>query len=374
MNGPNQELVHLLDLCKKNAKEQGGKAVSFKLRSFSSAIQAIQNYPNKITGSEDVKGIKGIGKGMLTRVDEYCNTGTIAEAQERMEKEHIPINDSKDIDIKMLMRITGIGEKKAEKLYKDGWRLYDLLDTCQDLKKAEKLIKDKVITHHQYLGAKYYKDLEQRIPHKEIDQVNKYLQHWIKEFHADVEYQILGSYRRNAETSGDIDVLLSNPGVKTYTDLEKASNTLPKLVQFLTEKGFLVDHLTKDGKSKYMGMCRIENKPIRRIDIRFVPYESKGAAILYFTGSGDFNPIMRKWAIQQGYKLNEYGLWKKVGNGKITKDTEFQFCDCSHSEIDIFRELNMPYLTPEERHTVTTPEFIKYRTAMDTQLRNASKN
>lgn len=374
MNGPNHELVHLLDLCKKNAKEQGGKAVSFKLRSFSSAIQAIQNYPSKIINSSEVKGTKGIGKGMLTRIDEYCNTGTIAEAQERMEKEHNPITDSRYVDIEMLMRITGIGVKKAEKLYNDGWRLYELLETCQNPVKAEKLMKDKVITHHQYLGAKYYKDLEQRIPHKEISLINQYLQNWIKDFHPNIEYQILGSYRRNAETSGDIDILLSNPTVKTSNDLEKASDTLPRLVQFLTEKGFIVDHLTKDGKSKYMGMCAIENNPVRRIDIRFVPYESKGAATLYFTGSGDFNPIMRKWAIQQGYKLNEYGLWKKVGSGKITKDTEFNFCDCSHSETAIFSELNMPYLTPQERHNVSSTEFIKYRIAMDTKLKNSTKN
>lgn len=370
-DSPNKELIHLLKLCKSKVNKEGGKAISFKLRSFATAIKIITELTDKITNVDQVRGVKGLGKGMLSRIEEFCTTGTIQEIQEELERELRPINDSRDVDIEMLMTITGVGLRKAEKLYKDGWRLYDLLDTCQDLKKAEKLIKDKVITHHQYLGAKYYTDLEKRIPHREIDQVNQYLQQWVTEFHPNLEFQILGSYRRNAETSGDIDVLLSNPSIKTSVDLEKTSNTLPMFIQFLTDKGFLVDHLTKDGKSKYMGMCRIENNPIRRIDIRFVPYESKGAAILYFTGSGDFNPIMRKWAIQQGYKLNEYGLWRKIGNGKITKDTDFEFCECSVSESAIFDELNMPYLTPEERHNVSSQEFIKYRTMMDTQLKNA---
>lgn len=372
MNGPNQELVHLLELCKKNAKEQGGNAVAFKLRSFSSAIKVIENFPVKITSANQLKGVKGVGKGMITRVQEYCNTGVIAEVQERMEKENAPINDSRDVDVKGLMMITGIGEKKAEKLYNDEWRLSDLVETCQDPVKAEKLICDKVITHHQYLGAKYFQDLEQRIPHDEITTAESYLREWIPEFRPDCEFQILGSYRRNAKTSGDIDVLLSIPSVKTDEDMVKSCNLLPQLVNFLTKKKFLVDHLTKDGKSKYMGMCKIGDNPVRRIDIRFVPYESKGAAILYFTGSGEFNRIMRKWAVQQGYKLNEYGLWKRIGDSKITKDTEFTFCSCSDTEEMIFKELNMPYLTPPQRHNVSSNEFVKYQTNMDNWIKNKS--
>jgi DNA polymerase/3'-5' exonuclease PolX len=370
----NKELLHLLKLCKNKANKEGGKAIGFKLRSFTSAIQVIQNYPNMITNVDQVKGIKGLGKGMLSRINEFCNTGTIQEIQEELKRELQPINDSREVDIEGLQTITGVGVKKAEKLYNNGWRLFDLLSTCQEPLKAEKLINDKVITHHQYVGAKYYDDIEKRIPHKEIDLANKYLQKYIEEFNPYIELQILGSYRRNADTSGDIDLLLTNPKVKTLVELEKTASTLPTFVQFLTDKGFIVDHLTKEGKSKYMGLCRIENNPIRRIDIRFVPYESKGAAILYFTGSGEFNPIMRKWAIHQRYKLNEYGLWRKIGNGKITKHTEFELCECSHSESAIFNELNMPYLTPQERHNVSSSEFIKYRTAMDITLNNGPKN
>ena len=358
MSGPNQELVYLLDLCRKNAKERGGKAVAFKLRSFSSAIQAIQNYPTKITSSADVKGMKGVGKGMLARIDEYCNTGTIAEVNEQ--QTNTGINH-----IQELMKITGIGEKKAEKLYNDGWKQSTLVEECKNIKKATELIKNKVITHHQYLGAKYFEDLEQRIPHDEITTAEAYLRQWIPEFRPDCEFQILGSYRRNAVTSGDMDVLLTIPSVKTDEDMLIICDILPQLVNFLTNKQFLVDHLTKDGKSKYMGMCKIGDNPVRRIDIRFVPYESKGAAILYFTGSGEFNRIMRKWAIQQGYKLNEYGLWKRIGEGKITKNTKFSFCPCSDSEEMIFKELNMPYLTPPQRHNVLSGEFVKYQAAMD---------
>ena len=44
----------------------------------------------------------------------------------------------------------------------------------------------------------------------------------------------------------------------------------------------------------------------RHIDIKLVPYESMPCALLYFTGSGEFNREMRTKALAMGYSLNEY--------------------------------------------------------------------
>ena len=49
-----------------------------------------------------------------------------------------------------------------------------------------------------------------------------------------------------------------------------------------------------------MGICITSDKIAGRIDIRFIPYESYFPAILYFTGSGEFNRIMRKEANDKG--------------------------------------------------------------------------
>jgi hypothetical protein len=48
-----------------------------------------------------------------------------------------------------------------------------------------------------------------------------------------------------------------------------------------------------------------------QIDLRVVPAESLGAALLYFTGSKGHNVALRQLAIQQGLKLNEYGLFRE---------------------------------------------------------------
>ena len=80
----------------------------------------------------------------------------------------------------------------------------------------------------------------------------------------------------------------------------------------------------------------------RRLDIRFVPYESWSSALLYFTGSKDFNQKMRYHAKQLGYKLNEYGLYKINQDGSETLIN-------TNSEKDIFMELKLKYVTPSKR-------------------------
>jgi DNA polymerase/3'-5' exonuclease PolX len=92
-----------------------------------------------------------------------------------------------------------------------------------------------------------------------------------------------------------------------------------------------------------MGICKLSSEHVgRRIDIRFVTYPSYGAAMLYFTGSGKFNKIMRYHANQRGYTLNEYGLFHYVNDIKGAQVH-------TYTEQDIFRILNFVYLKPEER-------------------------
>ena len=89
--------------------------------------------------------------------------------------------------------------------------------------------------------------------------------------------------------------------------------------------------------TKYMGFCKYKNNPVRRIDIRYVPYKYYHSALLYFTGSADLNKQMRSIAIK-GYKLSEYGLFDK--NDKRIK---------TKSERDIFKKLGLEYLHPRLR-------------------------
>ena len=87
-----------------------------------------------------------------------------------------------------------------------------------------------------------------------------------------------------------------------------------------------------------MGFGQYKENPPRRIDIRFIPYDSWISALVYFTGSAELNKKMRNIAKIKKLKLSEYGLFK--ANGEKIEIT---------SERDIFDILGIEYLIPRLR-------------------------
>jgi DNA polymerase/3'-5' exonuclease PolX len=57
-----------------------------------------------------------------------------------------------------------------------------------------------------------------------------------------------------------------------------------------------------------------------QVDVRAVPEQSYGAALLYFTGSKAHNIALRAIAVRRCWKLNEYGLFS--GRRRIAGETE----------------------------------------------------
>lgn len=344
-----QEKNYEIQELKKN-KEHDKKEVSgltFKVINFRKAIKAIKDHPTKITKGSDLKDIKGIGKGIMDRIDEIIKEGTlkneIAEGNNA---------ETKFTNIENLEKITGIGPSKAKTLHDQKITLEILLKEMEDIggdftkiSPSNHLSK---LTHHQLVGVKYYNDIEQPIPRKEILGLQIKLKKFISQISDKYEVIICGSFRRQKPTSGDIDVLILNPDLPTEEVIKKSKlNHLTIIVEHLTKKKFIIDNLTEDGGTKYMGMCRATKAGLgRRIDIRLIPYTSKGAAMLYFTGSGNFNMVMRARALKKGYTINEYGIYttKKVDK-KIVKNKLVP----TASEEDIFKVVGMDYLAPKDR-------------------------
>ena len=176
------------------------------------------------------------------------------------------------------------------------------------------------------IGLKYLEDFEKRIPRSEIDIFHGIINEIIFNLNPDIIYNICGSYRRGNDDSGDIDVLISHPSDTKY---------LTKLVKVLKDANICIDDLTSKGNKKYMGVCKILQIP-RRLDIRYIEYESYYAALLYFTGSKEFNVRIRKLALARGFSLNEYGL--------INKDTDEKII--LTSEHELFDILEIDYIEP----------------------------
>jgi DNA polymerase beta len=307
----------------------------YRLKQIKNVISIIREYPKEIKSGKDLENIKGIGKGSITRIDEILEKGSLSEIKIDAErKEYLK-------EVEELEQIFGIGRKKA----------YDLITkhkikSIKDLKKAYN--KGEIeLTDQQIVGLKYYNIYKENIPRNEIDQIDKFLFKIIKLVDERLFHTICGSYRRNKMTSNDIDILISHPNIKTKMDIHKHENLLLKLVKKLKEINFLVADLTdRDIEVKYMGFAKFKDNPVRRIDIRYIPYDSWATGLLYFTGSGDFNKKMRELAIELGYKLNEFGLYKV----SYKKDVEILKQIKTNSEKEIFDHLGMEYLTPDKRY------------------------
>ena len=294
-----------------------------------------------------MESVKGIGKGTMDRIDEIIKEGTL--------KNEIPEGSNqnqKRENLEKLEKITGIGPAKAKSLNDLNITFEMLMNEMKNIEGDFSNIKPDMnlskLTHHQLIGVKYFNDIEQPIPRKEILSIRLKLLKFISQINTNYEVIVCGSFRRKKQTSGDIDVLILSPELPTEEIIKSSTiNHLQVIVEHLKKKKLIIDSLTEDGGTKFMGICKATRAGLgRRIDIRLIPYQSKGAAMLYFTGSGDFNKIMRTEALKKGYTINEYGIYKLKKQGK--KMVKGEIIPTSNEE-DIFEIIGMEFLKPEQR-------------------------
>jgi len=222
-----------------------------------------------------------------------------------------------------LANLYGVGPVKIKDLM-------EKVNSFEELKEKPELLNDK-----QKIGLKYYDDMIQRIPmyegKKHYDIINKTFNKTYK----DIEFELVGSYRRQNINMGDIDILIKN----------KPNLELKNLITELKSSGYIIETLA-NGKNKFMGLCKLSPElPARRIDILIADPSYYYYALLYFTGSYQFNIYMRRIAQQKNLSLSEYGLKDK--KGEIIDTT-----DKIKSEKDIFDYLDIPYVLPENRDKI----------------------
>ena len=301
----------------------------YRLKSITTAIKSIEKYNKdkmKVSDLDELAKIKGIGEGTIRRIKEIIQTGKLKE---------IKITKDDKIYLKMIEEledIQGIGRITAYKLFKE----YKIKSIDELIEKVN--LKEIEVSDNIKIGLKYVNKLDTKIPRSQIDKFKEYILNTLLEIDPKLFGTICGSYRRLKETSGDVDLIIVHTDYKHLNDNLK-KNYIDIFITHLIRNNIIIESLTKtDVKTKYMGIFKWKDSKPRRIDVRFIPYESYYSAILYFTGSKDFNTNMRLNAIAQNYTLNEYGLYDE--NNKLIK---------VKSEKEIFDILGMEYITPDKR-------------------------
>lgn len=286
----------------------------FKASAYQKVIDNIEVHDQDIKTVEDVQTIKGVGKGIQEKIAEYLHNKKIHAVEDALK-------DSKYILGKQLLSIYGIGPAKVQELL-------DKISSIQELIDNSDMLNDK-----QKIGLKYYTDLQQRIPIQEGKQHYKIIKKAIEKVSQNTEFEMVGSFRRHNKDLGDIDILIK----------ENASFNLKAFINHMQSQEYIIEVLAS-GKNKFMGICRLKpDLPARRIDVLVADNSYYYFALLYFTGSYQFNIYMRKIALAQGLSLSEYGF--KDNKTKKLIDTT----DAINSEEDIFKYLDIPYVQPNKR-------------------------
>ncbi len=310
----NEKFIDLMEQLANIMLKQGEP---FRARAYQKAQETIMAYPADILSPDDLKGKPNIGPTIMEKLNEYVQTGTLRVLER--EKTN-PVN--------ILGEVYGIGPKKAKELVDKGVTTIEALRANQDT----------LLNETQKVGLKYYEDILKRIPRSEIEEYKSlFTKEFLKAQQAQAEeakFEIVGSYRRGAESSGDIDVIITS----------KTPAVFINFIDSLIKTGVIQEVLSR-GPTKCLVITKLPNKETsRRVDFLYTTPEEFPFAILYFTGSKIFNTVMRHEALAKELTMNEHGLYSLVGKKKGEK-VEHIF----RTEKDIFDYLGLEYKAPHER-------------------------
>jgi len=308
----NEKLIDLLDELAKFMVKRGEP---FRARAYQKAQESIITYPDEINerNYQQLISLPGVGETIVKKIKEYIHTGTLR----LLERERL---DPKNI----FSEIYGVGPKKASELVNKG------ISTIRQLRENQD-----ELNNVQKIGLQYYEDVLQRIPRSEIERFQDTFQELFNQVKDDKsQYEVVGSFRRGAKTSGDIDVIITSEKREIFN----------QFIDKLLEEKIIVELLSR-GNTKSLVIAKLPSSEVsRRVDFMYTSKEEYPFAILYFTGSKIFNTVMRGRALTMGYSLNEHGLYKMDGKKKGAKlDRIF------HDEKEIFDFLKMEYKEPNQR-------------------------
>ncbi len=299
----------------------------FKKKAYFNAASSIRGVAEPLRSGAQAARLPGVGKAIAEKIEEIIKTGTLHQYED----------SRKELEaVERLSAVSGIGPSTALKLFRDHG-----IETVPQLVEATKAGKIK-LTKAQAAALTHHEDILKRIPREEMDLYAAEIRSAAQAIDAErLETVLVGSYRRGQASSGDIDVLVRHQDVKTEAEAgERGAALIGQMLEELAKRKILQSILSKGKKA--MLIVKLPDRPSRRLDILLTATESFPAALLYFTGSKEFNVNMRIHAQTQGFKLNEYGLWNLHDNTLVS----------TNSERAIFETIGMEFVPPKGRIAV----------------------
>ena len=285
----------------------------FRVRAYRRAARTIEGLPQSVGSmlakEADLSELPGIGKDLAGKIAGIVESGHF-DLLDQLKKK-LPG------DLGAMAGLPGLGPKRIKLLYDKA-----KVRTLDDLRRAIKV--GKLHGLHGFgpviekkLAAALEKPLAEKrfklaVAEAEAESLVAFLRD-------KGQVVVAGSYRRRRDTVGDLDILVTSKQGPAVGD---------KLVRYDNVADVLAHGPTRTTVLLRSGI---------QVDLRAVPEESYGAALLYFTGSKAHNIALRGIANARKWKLNEYGLFS--GKRRIA----------GASEEEVYRKLGLAYIPPEMR-------------------------
>lgn len=319
----------------------------FKARSYMNACKRLKNIPT-ISNTDDIpEDIWPKTSKMWSHIREVVETN-------RLERLDILKNNPKIIAVRQFMKIHGIGPVRATKLYNLGFK------TIADLRTPAA---SKHLSPLEKICLSCYEDLQERIPRSEVEVFAQQIESYVTTTIHGAIVLCVGSFRRGAETCGDIDILIFPPnGMSTFGIIHKIHENFG-----INGTNLLVYDLVTPYQNcnNYMGIAKLHTigSKYRRIDIKVYDLLSKPYALLSFTGSDYWNRSLRYFARQKGFSLSDKGLFvvksraieylRAIGRNSQADAVKLGACvPFCKNEFDIFKTLGLEsrYKEPSGRN------------------------
>jgi len=295
----------------------------FRVRAYRRAARVIEGLPqsvrNLLAAGRDLSELPGIGKDLAGKIAEIVETG------------HFKLLDAlkKKLpgELGEIAALPGLGPKRV-KLLHDKLKV----STFADLRR--------VVQSGRLHGVRGFGPIIEKKLSAALEKpvAAKRFKLAVAEAEADAlvgflrgagRVVVAGSYRRRRDTVGDLDLLVTTAAAAAVGD---------RLVGYENVAEVLAHGPTRTTVVLRSGL---------QIDVRAVPEECYGAALLYFTGSKAHNIALRAIAVHRGWKLNEYGLFS--GRRRIAGATE----------EEVYAKLGLEFIPPELREDRGEVELAK---------------
>jgi len=292
----------------------------FRVRAYRNAARTVSSLSRNVGDlakeEKGLDGIPGIGKDLAEKIRTIVASGKLPLLEE--------IRKEMPASLSTLMKVRGLGPKKIATLYKEL-----KVASLEDLKKAategkiHELAGFSAKTEQAILEGLGQTKVTERGPDRfkraVAEQIVTPLFEALEKAPGVEEIEIAGSYRRWAETVGDVDILVA---------ARKSKEAMDCFVHYDDVTKVLAEGETKSSVILRGGL---------QVDLRVVEPKSFGAALHYFTGSKAHNIAVRLMGVKRGIKVNEYGVFR--GQKMIAGRTE----------EEIYKLFGMPYIEPELR-------------------------